>query len=56
MPESEIARPTMEVDAELRAPGIDARIVLFAIPEPTAAVLALVGVALASRVGRRSAR
>ena len=36
MPESQALLPTMEVDSELRAPGIVAQIVRFGIPEPTA--------------------
>jgi len=36
MPDSPARKPTMEIDAELEAHGILARIVRFAIPEPTA--------------------
>lgn len=36
MPHSHAPQPTISVDAELSAPGIVARIVRFAIPEPTA--------------------
>lgn len=36
MPDTPALKPTMEIDAELSAQGIIARIVRFAIPEPTA--------------------